>query len=216
MFKRFVVMISIFGLAVGLFFSSARAAESSKPTFGSVDVEKVFAGYNKAKQQSQDLQVYVEQMRNKLTERKANRLLSTEEFNQLMDLETKANPTTDDKKKTEQIKELSRQREQELEGLQQKKDLTTADRDRLNELQDQIGKTDSALQSDQDKYQKEIDKRKSDFIQQGLQDIQAKVASVAKSKGISIVFTRNLGDAMFVIYSEVDVTEDVITALNKK
>ncbi len=46
-------------------------------------------------------------------------------------------------------------------------------------------------------------------------EVEAAVAAVAKQKRLDIVFNKSLGELGFIIYSSVDITEDVLKKLNK-
>ncbi|MFA6665587.1 MAG: OmpH family outer membrane protein [Armatimonadota bacterium] len=195
--------------------SSAHAADN-KAAFGTIDIEKVFNNCDKTKQLSQELAAYRDQLSLKLDTRKINRLLTNEEFNQLADLQTKQNPSAADRARVQELLDMSRLREIELQGLQQKPNLTESDKARLNELQDQITKTQSIMQADAAKYQAELEKKNVDMQKEVLDSIAQATASVAKEKGLSMVFSKSLGQIQFIVYSSADITDDVIKNLNKK
>ncbi|HAH86419.1 MAG TPA: hypothetical protein DCL60_03495, partial [Armatimonadetes bacterium] len=121
-----------------------------------------------------------------------------------------------DRARVQELLDMSRLREIELQGLQQKPNLTESDKARLNELQDQITKTQSIMQADAAKYQAELEKKNVDMQKEVLDSIAQATASVAKEKGLSMVFSKSLGQIQFIVYSSADITDDVIKNLNKK
>lgn len=217
--SRGIIAILISGLFLGtLACGSAAPAADAKAgqLLGTVDVEQAFNGYEKKKQLEGELMTSYEQMRQRLELRNSNKLLTAAECGQLAELKLKAKPTDADAKKIEELTNLSKQREQEFQSLQQKAAPTDAEKTRLTQLQDQIKSTDAALKDDEVKYQEELNKKRVDLSVQIMQDVNTAVAAVAKEKGLSLVFNKSAGEPGLVIYSNLDITDDVLKKLNKK
>jgi Skp family chaperone for outer membrane proteins len=213
-----VLAVLISGFVLGaLTCGSAFAADAKSNTqvFASVDVEQAFNNYDKKKQLEAELMQAYDQAKLKLELRGTNKLLTTDEFNQLADLKMKPTPTPADKTKIDELTAASKQREVEFQSLQQKSPMTDADKARLSQLQDQISKTDQSLKDDQGKYEQDLNKRRVDLSTQLMLDVNAAVGTVAKDKNITMVFNKS-GDPGFVIYSSYDITDDVLKKLNKK
>jgi outer membrane protein len=215
-----IIAILISGLFLGtLVCGSAALAADAKATgqvLGTVDVEKAFNGYEKKKQLEGELMTSYEQMKQKLELRNANKLLTAEECSQLAELKLKAKPIDADTKKIEELTNLSKQREQEFQTLQQKTAPTDAEKTRLTQLQDQIKNADAALKDEETKYQEELNKKRVDLSVQIMQEVNTAVAAVAKEKGLSLVFNKSAGEPGLVIYSNLDITDEVLKKLNKK
>ncbi|HUV03762.1 MAG TPA: OmpH family outer membrane protein [Armatimonadota bacterium] len=207
----------IFALLLAVLASSLALAADAKPmAFGSVDVEKAFNGCEKKVQLQQELEVQVAQVQKWLELRSSNKLLTPEEFKQLVDLRAKPNPEQADTKKMEELLALSKQRDEAFQALQQKSVLTDAERTQLNEIQDRVKKVEASMQEELKKKDGELTGKRIELSKQVMQDVEAAVAAVAKEKGLAMVFAKSIGDYTLVIYSNVDITDDVLKKLNKK
>jgi len=216
---RTMLAISLLGLSMSaLILGSAFAADpkAAGAGFGSVDIQRAFNEYDKKKQLDQELQQFGDQLTQRLDLRNANKLLTPDEFKQLADLKAKPKQTDAEQKKIEELLALSKQREQEFQALQQKQDSTDADKARLKELQEQIDKTDASLKEELARYRSEVAQKTVELSKQVVQDIEAVVASIAKEKGLAMVFAKSVGEYTFVVYSNVDITDEVLKRLNKK
>lgn len=210
-----VAALAVAGVILSTFLvGSALAAETSN--LGTVDVEKAFNGYKKKQQLDQDLAAFVEELRQKLELRQTHRLLDKEEFSQLEELKGKSKATDAEGKKIEEIEGLSREREKELQTLQQKVGPTDEEKARLIALQDQAKKSDEELKGTEKEFEREVNKRRIDLSQEVMGEVEAAVAAVAKQKGLDVVFNKSLGELGFIIYSSVDITEDVLKRLNRE
>jgi len=184
--------------------------------FGTVDVERAFNDYEKKQQLDKDLVAFVEQLRQKFDLRQTHKLLDKEEFDQLAELKQNATPTDADTEKIRELEELSTQREKELQALQQKTGPTDEEKARLIALQDQAKKSEAELTETQKQFEKDVTKRRFDFSKEVMGEVETAVAAVAKEKELAIVFNKSFGELGFIIYSSVDITDDVLKKLNKK
>lgn len=216
---RGVLAVLIPGLVLGAMACGSAPAADAKSTgqvFATVDVEQAFNTYEKKKQLEAELLTLYDQAKQKLEMRSANKLLTNIEFNQLADLKLKPKPTDVETKKIDELTTLSKQREQEFQSLQQKPSPTDADKTRLNQLQDQIKQTDQSLKDDETKYEADLNKKRVDLSSQIMLEVKTAVSSVAKDKGVTIVFNQSSSEPGLVVYSNYDITEDVVKKLNKK
>lgn len=195
--------------------SMAADAKSSGILFGSVDMEAAFNASQKKKDNEAKFQAMVAQMQQKIDLHQKNRLLSADEFQQLVDLSIKPNPTPEEKARADELLNLSKARDQELQALQQKKDATDADKARLKALQDQLALSDSAIRDEANKYANDIEKARDDLSNEVKVDINNAVAAIAKEKGLSVVFNKTSGDIILVVYTSIDITDDVIKRMAK-
>ncbi|MHB0999395.1 MAG: OmpH/Skp family outer membrane protein [Armatimonadota bacterium] len=216
---RSIFIVFTLGLLVSFLASgSAFAADAKAPagSFGCVDLEKVFNESQKKKDLDVQLQSFRDQLRLRLELRNNNKLLTPEEYTKLTELSTKPNATADEKKQVDDMIARSKTLDQEYQTLQQKKDATDADKARFAVLQDQLTKTDETLKEDANKFQGELQSKMVELSQQVMVDISKTVETVAKEKNLSVVFNKTSGETILVVYSSIDITNDVIQKLNKK
>lgn len=215
-----IIAVLVSALVLGILATGTAApaadAKSVAQVFGTCDVEQAFNSYEKKKVLEAELQTYYDQAKAKLELRQANKLLTDAEFTQLADLKSKAKPLDADTKKIEEITNTSKQREQEFQGLQQKTSPTDPEKTRLLELQDQIKKADQAIKDDETKYQADLNKKRVELSQQVMLDVNTAIGAVAKEKGLAIVFNKSVAEPSLIIYSNLDITEEVLKKLNKK
>ncbi len=214
---RGIIAVSVLGLVLStLIGTTAIAADTKTGNFGTIDVEKTFNEYNKKKALDQELIAFADKLKLKLDARKGNRLLTADDSNLFVELVTKADATDAEKKKIAELLDQSKQLEVEFQGLQQKQNATDAEKARLSELQARSLKTDELLKADQDKYEADFAKKRMDMSKLIMQEIETVVASMAKDKGLNVVFNKSYGELGLIVYSSVDLTDEVITKLNKK
>lgn len=184
--------------------------------FGTVDIEKAYAGYQKSAQIKDELKAAYDKANLKLDLMKANKLLTSEEIAELVELSTKDKQTEADKARINALLDASKKRDQEMQMLEQKQDASDAEKARLQQLIEQRKNSEEAYKKSFETLQKELNNKENELLSAAKKDIVDAVAAVAKEKGISIVFNRSIGLADFIIYSAVDITDDVIKKLNKK
>jgi len=210
------VLISIFVL--GTIAGPAAAADAKAPVglvFGTADADALFKDYTKRQQLYSELDALKANLEGQLELRNANRLLTEDEFKQLVDLQAKPKKTDAEQKKIEEFLATSKQRDQDLQTLQQKSDATDADKAQRTEMENRLRTVQKSLQDDKAKFEEELNRRLIDANKQVTTDIEAAVSAVAKEKGLTVVFNKSFGAAEFVLYSSVDITADVLKKLNK-
>lgn len=215
---RGLLAVLIPGIVLGALACGSVFAADAKTTgqvFATVDFAKAFDGYEKKQRLAQEFDSQVLQANKRLELRNANKLLTTDEFNQYAEISAKPNPTDAEKKKIDEFASLSKQREQEFQSLQQKPGPTDADKARLAQLQDTIKKADAQIKEDTDKFKTDLGKQQDDLSQKLIQEVNTAVAAVAKEKGITMVFNK-AGEPGLVVFSQLDITDDVLKKLNKK
>ena len=211
------VLVSVFILAIIANFAvAAEVKPSTGLVFGTADADSVFKDYTKRQQLYSDLDALKAKLEGELELRNANRLLTDDEFKQLVDLQAKAAKTDAEQKKIDELLATSKQRDQDLQTLQQKSDATDAEKAQRTELENRLKTVQQALQDNKTKFEDELNKRLIDANKLVTADIETAVAAVAKEKGLSVVFNKSFGAAEFVLYSSVDITPDVLKKLNKK
>ncbi|MDI6827237.1 MAG: OmpH family outer membrane protein [Armatimonadota bacterium] len=208
-----IVMAVIIVCAVGI---AIAADAKATMQFGTVDIEKAYAGYQKSAQIKEELKNAYDKANLKLDLMKANKLLTPEEIAELVELSTKDKQTEADKARINALLDISKKRDQEMQTLEQKQDATDTEKARLQQLIEQRKNSEEAYKKSFESLQKELTNKENELLGAAKKDIVDAVAAVAKEKGISIVFNRSIGLADFIIYSAVDITDDVIKKLNKK
>lgn len=211
-----IALLSAFVFAVSAGAIFAADPKAGTVLFATVDIEKAFDGSTKKAQLEQELQTYYRNIEQWFQLRNANKLLTAEEFAQLVELKNKPKQEEADKKKIDELLALSKQRDQELEALRQKQGATDAEKARLNELQEQMKKSETQMQEEEKKQQAELTKKRVELSKQVMTDVDAAVAAVAKEKGLTIVFNKSAGEPGLVVYSSLDITDEVLKRLQKK
>lgn len=211
------VLVSVVLLAIiaGPVFS-ADTKQQVGLIFGTADADSLFKDYTKRQQLYSDLDALKARLEGELELRNANRLLTDDEFKQLVDLQAKAQKTDAEQKKIDELLGTSKQRDQDLQALQQKSNATDAEKAQRTELENRLKTVQQALQENKAKFEDELNKKLIEANQQVTQDIEAAVTAVAKEKGLTVVFNKSFGAMEFVLYSSVDITPDVLKKLNKK
>lgn len=216
--KRTIVVTVITLSALSIFGGLSFAADP-KPapgSFGCVDMEAVFNSSQKKKDNEVKFQAFVAQKQQQVDLRQKNRLLTAEEYAQLVELSAKPAATDVEKAKIAEILNISKTRDQEIQTLQQKKDATEPEKARLIALQAQLAQSDQALKDDATKFSEEIEKMRDALSQEVKADINKTVEAVAKEKALAVVFNKTAGDVVLVVYASVDITNDVIQKMPKK
>lgn len=184
--------------------------------FGTADADVLFRDYAKRQQLYSELDALKAKLEGQLELRNSNRLLTDDEFKQLADLQAKPQKTDAEQKKIDELLATSKQRDQDLQALQQKADATDADKGQRTELENRLKTVQAGLQDNKTKFEDELNKRLIETNKQVTEDIETAVSAVAKEKGLAVVFNKSFGAAQFVLYSSVDITPDVLKKLNKK
>ncbi len=189
--------------------AQAAAAPISGIVFGSVDIQKVLAGYTKKTTSETAFQVVVSGYQSALQVQQANTMLAAPEQQQLGSLLLKTNRTPADDAQIKTLETKSQSDASELIALQQKASPTDADRARLAVLTQEQQNGQQVLQTVADSYKQAIDQRNQQVSDAITAEIRAAVAAVAQQRGLTVVF-----DSSVAIYAANDVTPQVLTRLN--
>jgi Skp family chaperone for outer membrane proteins len=190
--------------------ASADPAVPATAQIGSVDLQKIQNGYAKRDDLLKQINDINAQLSDRLKRQSASDMLSADQQSQLGALLAKPQPTDADTAAIAQLENQSSHDTQEMATLQQKADLTDADKLRLNVLMAEHQAGQQALQTTSDSYTDEL-KEEGDKIQGQFDDkVRAAIAAVAKERGLAVVF-----DAQLALYTANDITDDVLARLNK-
>lgn len=216
--NRRILAPIVLAMFLGILATGIALAADTKAEFASIDLEKAFDGYTKKVTLETQLAAEFAQVKQWFELRGDNKLLTDEEFNKLATLTGKTAPTDADKKDIQALKDLSKQRVQEFTTLQQKTSPTDVEKARLNELNAMGAKVEATIKDEVTKKQDDLNKKRADLSQQVMKDVQAMVETVAKDKGLVMVFNKSVGDSglNLVLYCNLDITDEVLKRLNKK
>lgn len=212
LFRKIVVLA---GVALALTGTVAavpvRAADApAASTFGSVDVQKVLAGYTKKATYDDQINQLNARLQAYMQQQSSSPMLSKADQDQLGALLAKPSPTDQDKVTISQLQQKSTQAVQELAALQQKPNPTDADKARLAQLQQMQDAGKQALDDTYKGYQDQVQAANAALSQKLSDEVKAAITDVAKQRGLAVVF-----DAQVAIYTTNDITDDVVKRLNK-
>lgn len=207
--QRVLATFVVVALAASVALFAPPAFAQAGEQYGSVDMQKVAAAYNKSSASEDQMKALHDQLLQVYGTQEANPMLTTQQQQQLGNLLLKPNPTDADRAQIQALEAQSQKDSQALAALQQKKDYTDDDRAQLAALTTEQQAGAQALQAVQDDYQQRMQQENDKLVQQISDDIRASVAAVAKQKGLTLVFS---SDA--VVYSANDITQAVINRLN--
>lgn len=151
----------------------------------------------------------VEGFRRELDIRASHRLLGEDEIKELVRLRSKSPLTDADRTRIDELERISKQRDEELNALSNKAELTEQERARLKELRDLANRNDANGRTLAEDYSQQIEQRKAQLSDKITADLKDAIARVAQAKGLATVV-----DKIAVLYGGVDITDDVIKALN--
>jgi Skp family chaperone for outer membrane proteins len=188
---------------------SAATASITTSAIGSVNIQKVLAGYTKKTAIEQSMQATAQQYNDVFKLEQASAMLSQTDQQSLSTLLLKQNrtPAVDNQIKALQTK--AQNDAAELTTLQQKANPTDDDKARIAVLTNEQTNGQQALQSIADGFKQQLSDQDQQQSANLEADVRAAVASVAEQKGLAVVF-----DSSLAIYASNDVTAAVIAKLN--
>jgi Skp family chaperone for outer membrane proteins len=209
--RGILVVVALLACAVAnTHAASADPAAAATSQIGSVDLQRIQSGYAKRQELTDQIDAIKTQLSDRLKRQSASDMLSADQQNQLGTLLAKAPPTDADTAAIAQLENQSSHDTQEMATLQQKADLTDADKLRLNVLVAEHQAGQQALQTISDNYTDQLntegDKVEADFSAK----VRAAIGTVAKEHGLAVVF-----DAQLALYTANDITDEVLAHLNK-
>ena len=211
-------MLGAMGLALTLLSlpASARptpespAAATGAMVFGSVDLDKIIAGYGKKAAYDQQVQDLNTKLDAQFKQQVNYDMLTKSQQTQLTALLSKSGATSQDQASITALQAQSTKDAQELTTLQQKPSPTADDQTRLTALTQQHQAGQQALKDVADGYTAQVTARQQQLSTELSNTVREAITTIAKEKGLSMVFTSQVA-----IYSTNDITEDVLKRLNK-
>ena len=197
-------------LAAGMICGPVAAAETPS-SFGFIDVQGVFDGYEKTQKSNAQLDMLSKQLETRLKTISEFKLLDEAEGKELMDLKVMENPADKDKDRMKALEDKERALDAELKDLQSKKEPTDQDKARLKELQDISAASDNTLLKLNEDYTKQLRAKNEELAKEIRDDMLKAIETVAGENKINVVL-----DKIAVLYGGMDLTEAVTKELNKK
>jgi Skp family chaperone for outer membrane proteins len=211
-FRKIIAVGAVCSVLAALVVPAMSAEKKTESiAMGLVDVDQVLKDFEKKKAADAEMKAYGESLQVKFDFRSTNRLLLDAEINELEALKSKEKPTDKEKARLEELSKLEKAREDELNGLQNKQTLSEADKNRLNELNGQLKRAEEGLIKYQKQLLEELKKKESELYGSLQQEVLDAVKAVAVEKGMTVVC-----DKRAVLFGGVDITQPVLTKLNKK
>jgi len=219
LFYRSINHAAVYGLAIvavvgSLLFSplssaQAGSAPAATSVIGSVNIQKVLAGYNKKASAEASMQAMADNFNNVFKLEQASAMLSQSDQQSLCTLLLKPTKVQADEDQIKVLQTKSVNDANELATLQQKTSPTDDDKARLTVLTGEQQNGQAALQTIADSFKQQLSDQDQQQSTQLESDVRAAVASVAEQKGLAVVF-----DSSLAIYASNDVTAQVISKLN--
>jgi Skp family chaperone for outer membrane proteins len=186
-------------------------AAPAGPLFAAVDTNKIEANYQAFKQGQEEFRSYNTEVERKLDLNRRLRLLEDKEVQELKDLRTLTVLKPEQSSRLKELEGLSDSREQELVAFQEKGvSLTPTDTARQQNLLAIAAKRAPELTGEEKRLTEARKLRYEALSSQFSQSLQDAVEKVAKEKGVSLVFNKDL-----VIWAALDLSDAVIAELNK-
>lgn len=189
---------------------AAPAASSSAFAFGSVDLNRILAGYKKKADLDQQILALNQKLDARFKQQVGSDMLSKEDQQKITALLSKPTLSDADRSQITALQQQSTKDAAELAGLQQKQNPTAADTARLQTLTQQRQAGQQALQDAADVYKAQLQAEQERLSAQLSATVKTAIGDVAKDKGLAMVF-----DAQFAVYSANDISDDVLKRLNK-
>jgi Skp family chaperone for outer membrane proteins len=212
----FFQIIGTAGLALSLLATpalrpvAAAPAAPSTPVYGSVDLDKLIAGYSKKPVYDQQVQDFEAKLDAQFKQEETYDMLSKDQQTQLMNLLAKPTPASQDQATITQLEAQSTKDAQELSGLQLKQTPTDDEKARLQALTQQHLAGQQALKDIADSFAQQVQTKQQALSNELSATVLAAISTVAKDRGLTMVFSSQVA-----LYSTNDITEDVLKKLNK-
>jgi outer membrane protein len=204
--------------AVGLLLAAAQAqpkpaAPAPVPApaaIGVADIDQVLSEYEEFDRMNREFKEFQNQQALAFEEQYAIRLLEAEERTEYVSLSSETSlPTTRNRARRQELLALSEKREQDLDQLRAKNELTPAEESYLKRLRDLEEQGAKQLAEFRRKLLAERETKQKDLNRQITEKIDRAIAEVANEKKLALVLSKPA-----VLYGGSDVTQAVLAKLN--
>lgn len=186
-------------------------AANNLPKFGSVDMGKLqneYKGRRAYEQEINKFQTELDGILRRMVQGSAAFLIDAE-INELVGLYEKPAPNDADKKRIQTLEAKGDQQSVALSQLQNTASPDAAQQSQLQQLTEAQSRGQRAIQGLNRRYAERIEDKIKELQLKMFADMQVVVAKVAKQKGLAMVFNGSVA-----VYTENDITEDVLKTLN--
>jgi len=208
--KIAAAIVALCSICVAIVLAAAPPTPAPSST-GVVNVEKVMAECEKAKQADAQLKGMERKLEGQLKLMAQSRLLTEQEINELVTLSAKEKPTAAEQSRIAALQQLDKDRETKLKALQAEQNPTDQQKQELKDLQGSVIASGKLIEQTQKDYQKQINEVNAKLTVQIAKDVRAAVEAVAKESNTPMVLNKAA-----VIVGGNDLTEKVIKKLNAK
>jgi Skp family chaperone for outer membrane proteins len=182
-------------------------------TFAVVDFQKISAGYKAKDAVETDLRTMQQKFDAQLARRDTMPFLTEDEQKQLDAIYDKPTKSDADNNKVKELETKNKQKSEEIEPLRAKKEneLNETEKAKLKAASEKLGeakKRFDQLKEDLTTQLNQFGKSKSETL---MTKVKAAISKVAADKSIAMVFTSEVA-----LYAGMDITDQVISELNKK
>lgn len=210
---RAMLFVGFMAATLALLQFSARALVAAGAKGGEiavVDIAELQKGYNTFKDDFAAFQRFQEE-KGKIYEIRQG--LTATEWQELDDLEGKKSRKPDEEKRLQELRGMTELRKKALRELQSKPDLSDKDKEELKRLNDIPRANQVRLEELQERLMGDIQKEQQRLFDKNRKAMMEAYDKLAKDKGFSIVLDKS---QLQWSASGVDITQDVLTKLNKK
>jgi Skp family chaperone for outer membrane proteins len=192
---------------------SASGQGKNGSTFAIVDFAKISAGYKEKLNVENELKALQVKYDAQLARRDGMPFASEEDLKTLDDLYEKANRTEAEQAKINDIEKKANGLRDEIQALRQKPDaqLNDGEKAKLTNAEKVFREAQVRFTTLKDNLTKQINSYGQTNSEKLMTKIKASIAKVAEQKGVAIVFNSEVA-----LYAGTDITEPVISEVNKK
>lgn len=185
---------------------------------GWVDLDRLLKGMEEYKQQSQIYDRMVQLRLEAIRQLRQHFLfLSEEEWNEAVELLIKEKPTAKDKKRLEELRGLSRKREERFRELSGKGGLSPQERAELQRLGNYYTSNRQRIEQLDRKWGEELQRHEREVMSRLFGKIFDMVRKIAEERGFDVVmaYMRDQPPTVIYVRPELDLTDPLVEALNK-
>jgi Skp family chaperone for outer membrane proteins len=203
---------------------SLLAAPALAAGIGVIEYNRVLSEYDLYKQYEQQLERYASELEGELAEFASTALLTSDELSELNTLKAKTSPTDQEKARMDELKGLTKARQDRERELEQKTSPTAEEQNEMRTLIQKIQDADKRYKDMQQQMMGKLGDRNKEYFEKVETNVRTMIETVAKEKGLDTVLNKEvrLSDRQMsmtfpiVLYGGIDISDDVLARLNKK
>ncbi len=214
-----VAMLLCWPMATALAQEQEAADDEAKPAeaqsgsnglkIGVVNLNKIQQQYGELQARQDDLQAWADQRAARLGELPNFLFLSAENFEEIAAILVKPNLSEEDKKRLEELRGVSQEKEKRFLALQSNPQRTPQEGDEYNSLLESSNMREVRLADLDNQFKVEFAVKRGEAIDSLMAKVSEAITAEAKAQKLNIVF-----DADVVLFADTDITDAVIKRLN--